>query len=220
MLPIVPDAWPYVWKLLALAAVTGFLGWETLAWASLGLTAFVVFFFRDPEREVPTDPGLVVSPADGTVLRVDSVDEPFVGGPAVRVSIFLSVFNVHVNRSPITGTVLFQTYRQGKMLPAFRDHASELNERNTLGIEGQGIRVVVHQITGMLARRIVCRVGPGDRLRRGQRFGLIKLGSCTELILPAGVELRVQPGQKVAGGRTVIARIPDVRTAEPRSPAP
>ncbi len=208
MLPIVPDAWPYVWKLLAVAAAAALLGWSALAWLALAGTAFVIFFFRDPDRIPPLDPALVVAPADGKVLRVDRVEEPFVGGPAVRVSIFLSLFNVHVNRAPITGTILFQTYRRGRMLPAFRDHASDLNERNTLGLEGQGIRVVVHQITGALARRIVCWVKPGQRLRQGERFGLIRFGSCTEVILPAGVELLVQPGQAVRGGETPVARIP------------
>ncbi len=208
MLPIVPDAWTYVWRLVALAALTALLGWSALTWLALAGAAFVVFFFRDPDRTPPLDPTLVVAPADGKVLRVDRVDEPFVGGPAVRVAIFLSLLNVHVNRSPITGTVLFQTYRQGRMLPAFRDHASDLNERNTLGLEGQGIRVVVHQITGALARRIVCRAKPGQRLRQGERFGLIRFGSCTEIILPAGVELLVQPGQRVRAGETPVARIP------------
>ncbi len=208
MLPIVPDAWPVLWKLLAGAAVTALLGWHAMAWVLVILAGFVVFFFRDPDRSPPMDRSLVVAPADGKVLRIESVSEPFVGGDGVRVAIFLSVFNVHVNRSPVTGTVLFQTYRQGRMLPAFRDHASELNERNTLGIEGQGIRALVHQITGAVARRIVCWVGPGDRLIQGQRFGLIKFGSCTELVLPASVEVLVAPGDRVRGGETPIARIP------------
>lgn len=208
MLPIVPDAWPVLWKLLAGAAITALLGWHAVAWVLVILAGFVVFFFRDPDRSPPMDRSLVVAPADGKVLRIESVSEPFVGGDGVRVAIFLSVFNVHVNRSPVTGTVLFQTYRQGRMLPAFRDHASELNERNTLGIEGQGIRALVHQITGAVARRIVCWVGPGDRLIQGQRFGLIKFGSCTELVLPASVEVLVAPGDRVRGGETPIARIP------------
>ncbi len=208
MLPIVPDAWPVLWKLLAGAAITALLGWHAVAWVLVILAGFVVFFFRDPDRSPPMDRSLVVAPADGKVLRIENVREPFVGGDGVRVAIFLSVFNVHVNRSPVTGTVLFQTYRQGRMLPAFRDHASELNERNTLGIEGQGIRALVHQITGAVARRIVCWVGPGDRLIQGQRFGLIKFGSCTELVLPASVEVLVAPGDRVRGGETPIARIP------------
>ena len=208
MLPIVPDARPVLWKLLAGAAVTALLGWHPVAWVLVVLAGFTVFFFRDPDRSPPMDRSLVVAPADGKVLRVESVDEPFVGGEGVRVAIFLSVFDVHVNRSPVTGTVLFQTYRQGRMLPAFRDHASRLNERNTLGIEGQGIRVLVHQITGAIARRIVCWVGPGDRLLQGRRFGLIKFGSCTELVLPASVEILVGPGDRVRGGETPVARIP------------
>ncbi len=208
MLPIVPDAWPVLWKLLAGAAIAALLGWHPVAWVLVGLAGFVVYFFRDPDRSPPMDRALVVAPADGRVLRIEKVDEPFVGGEGIRVAIFLSVFNVHVNRSPVTGTVLFQTYRQGRMLPAFRDHASELNERNTLGIEGQGIRVLVHQITGAVARRIVCWVGPGDRLLQGQRFGMIKFGSCTELVLPASVEVLVAVGDRVRGGETPIARIP------------
>ncbi|HSH70135.1 MAG TPA: phosphatidylserine decarboxylase family protein, partial [Deferrisomatales bacterium] len=177
-------------------------------WLFAGLTVFTAFFFRDPEREVPMDRSLVVSPADGRVMRVEAVaPDDFVGGPAVKVSIFLSVFNVHINRSPITGTVRLQQYRAGKMLPAFKSHASDENERNTLGIEGQGIRVLVHQITGFIARRIVCRKAPGDVLLQGQRFGLIKFGSCTELVLPDTVQVLVAEGEKVKGGETVIGKI-------------
>jgi len=208
MLPLAPDAWTYLWKLALAAAVCWLLDWEILAWLFAALTAFTAFFFRDPERQVPLDRSLVVSPADGKVLRVEAVGhDEFVGGPAVKVAIFLSVFNVHINRSPITGTVRLQQYRAGKMLPAFKSHASDENERNTLGIEGQGIRVLVHQITGLIARRIVCRKVPGDALLQGQRFGLIKFGSCTELVLPETVQLRVAPGEKVIGGETVIGMI-------------
>ena len=208
MLPLAQDAWTYLWKLTLVAALCWLFEWELLAWLFGALTVFTAFFFRDPERDVPLDRSLVVSPADGRVMRVEPVEqEEFVGGPAVKVSIFLSVFNVHINRSPITGTVRLKQYRQGKMLPAFKSHASEENERNTLGIEGQGIRVLVHQITGLIARRIVCRKAPGDALLQGQRFGLIKFGSCTELVMPASVEVLVTAGQKVKGGETVIGRI-------------
>lgn len=209
MLPLAQDAWTYLWKLALAAAVCWLLGWGWLGWLFAALTAFTAFFFRDPERQVPMDRSALVSPADGRVLRVESLGhEEFIGGPAVKVSIFLSVFNVHVNRSPITGTVRLQQYRAGKMLPAFKSHASDENERNTLGIEGQGIRVLVHQITGLVARRIVCRKVPGDSLLQGQRFGLIKFGSCTELVMPAHVQVLVANGQKVRGGETLIARIP------------
>lgn len=209
MPPFAPDAWPYVWKLVAAAVVCRLFGWSALFWLFAGLTGFTLFFFRDPERAAPMDRSLVTSPADGKVLRIAPVEgDEFIRGPAVKIAVFLSVFNVHINRSPITGEVRFQTYRAGKMLPAFKSHASEENERNALGIEGQGIRVVVHQITGFIARRIVSRVKPGDRLLQGQRFGLIKFGSCTELLVPAGLEILVQEGDVVRGGETVMARIP------------
>ncbi len=210
MLPIAPDAWPYLRNLAVAAALFALFGWGGLVWITLACGGFIAFFFRDPHRTPPPDRSLLVAPADGRVMRVESVGEdPFVGGPAVKIAIFLSVFDVHINRSPLTGEVRTLEYRAGRMLPAFRPHASELNERNTLGIEGQGVRVVVHQITGMLARRIVCRVAPGDRLRRGQRFGLIKLGSCTELVVPEAVEILVAPGDRVRGGETPVARLPE-----------
>ena len=210
MLPLAQDAWTYLWKLALVAVLCWLFDWGLLGWLFAGLTAFTAFFFRDPEREVPLDRSLVVSPADGRVMRVEAIGhDEFVGGPAVKVSIFLSVFNVHINRSPITGTVRLQQYRAGKMLPAFKSHASDENERNTLGIEGQGIRVLVHQITGFIARRIVCHKAPGDALMQGQRFGMIKFGSCTELVLPDTVQVLVAEGEKVKGGETVIGKISD-----------
>lgn len=208
MLPFAPDAWSYVWKLALAAVLCRLFGWSALFWLLAACTGFTLFFFRDPDREAPLDPSLVISPADGKVLRVEAVQDEFLGGPATKIAIFLSVFNVHVNRSPITGEVKFQAYRAGKMLPAFKSHASEENERNALGIEGQGIRVAVHQITGFIARRIVSRVKPGDHLLQGQRFGLIKFGSCTELVVPAGLEVLVREGDVVRGGETVMAKIP------------
>jgi phosphatidylserine decarboxylase len=211
MLPLAPDAWSYLWKLALVAALCWLFDWGLLGWLFTGLAGFTAFFFRDPERAVPLDRCLVTSPADGRVMRVEALgQDEFIGGPAVKVSIFLSVFNVHINRSPITGTVRLQHYRAGKMLPAFKSHASDENERNTLGIEGQGIRVLVHQITGFIARRIVCRKAPGDVLLQGQRFGLIKFGSCTELVLPDTVQVLVAEGEKVKGGETVIGRIGDM----------
>jgi phosphatidylserine decarboxylase len=209
MLPFAPDAWSYVWKLAAAAILCRLFGWSALFWLFAGLTGFTLFFFRDPDRSPPMDRTLLTSPADGKVLRVEPVaEDEFIGGPAVKIAIFLSVFNVHINRSPLTGVVKFQKYRAGKMLPAFKSHASEENERNALGLEGQGIRVTVHQITGFIARRIVSRVKPGDHLLQGQRFGLIKFGSCTELVVPAGLEILVKEGDVVRGGETVMARIP------------
>lgn len=208
MLPFAPDAWSFVWKLAAAAVITRLIGLPKIAWLFAALAGFTLFFFRDPNRVPPSDPSLLVSPADGKVLRIEPIaHDDFIGGPANKVAIFLSVFNVHINRSPISGTVLFQQYRPGKMLPAWKSHASEENERNSIGIEGQGIRMIVNQITGLIARRIVSRVSVGDTLTRGQRYGLIKFGSCTEFILPAHVEILVKVGDKVTGAETPVARL-------------
>lgn len=170
----------------------------------LGL--FVLFFFRNPKRESKASGESLLSPADGKVMSVSEIDEPdFIGGRAVKVTIFLSLFNVHINRSPIEGVIGYHAYREGKMLPAFKSHASEINERNTIGIEASdGFRVIVHQITGFIARRIVWWVRTGDKLARGERFGLIRFGSCTEIIMPAGTDIKVAEGQNVRGGITII----------------
>jgi phosphatidylserine decarboxylase len=141
-------------------------------------------------------------------MTVSEIYEPdFLKSKAIKISIFLSIFNVHINRSPINGIVKFTSYRPGKYLPAFKSHASEINERNTVAIEGKKAKVLVHQLTGFIARRIVCWVKEGDNLEAGERFGLIKFGSCTELIVPADVDIRVNPGSKVKGGKTIIGVI-------------
>ncbi|MHB1485086.1 MAG: phosphatidylserine decarboxylase family protein [Saccharofermentanales bacterium] len=167
---------------------------------------FVLFFFRNPRRESQASEMSVLSPADGKVMSVTEMDEPdFIGGKAVKVTIFLSLFSVHINRSPIDGVVRYHYYRDGKMLPAFKSHASEINERNSIGIESaDGFRVLVHQITGFVARRIVWWVTIGESLARGERFGLIKFGSCTEIVMPSGTEIKVAAGQSVRGGITII----------------
>jgi len=167
---------------------------------------FIVFFFRNPKREVVVSKNVILSPADGKVLSITEIDEPeFIGGKAINVSIFLSLFNVHINRSPIEGTVRFHHYREGQMLPAFKSHASDINERNTIGIEStDGFKMLVHQITGFVARRIVWWVKPGDALKRGERFGLIRFGSCTQIVVPIGTQISVIVGQKVHGGITIM----------------
>ncbi len=166
----------------------------------LGL--FSAWFFRDPERAIPEGPGLVVSPADGKVVAV--VDGP--DGPSV--AIFLNVFDVHVNRAPVGGTVESVTYRRGSFLAAFDERAGDLNEQNEVVLDGPSGRVRVRQIAGLIARRIVCRVKPGDRLRAGDRFGLIRFGSRTDLRLPRGAEILVRVGERVKGGASVIGRMP------------
>jgi phosphatidylserine decarboxylase len=167
--------------------------------AFLLVTGFMLYFFRDPERVVPADDGLIVSAADGRVTRIES------NADHKLVSVFLSPLDVHINRSPISGTVHEVTYVTGKKMPATSDNASLVNERNSLVIEGDNITVTCTQIAGILARRIVCRVKAGDNLERGQRFGLIKFGSRTDVLMPPDVEVVVKVGDRVKGGETVIA---------------
>lgn len=172
--------------------------------------AFTVYFFRDPERTIPQGDSLLVSPADGKVVGIDSVEHvPFLDGPAKRVSIFLSIFNVHINRSPIKGKIDYRHYTPGEYLPAFEPKASVKNERNSIGIEApDGYRILVTQIAGLIARRILCWKNPGDTLKCGERFGLIRFGSRTDLYVPMDTKIEVKLGQKVQGGATVIARRP------------
>jgi len=205
--PIAKDAFVYILVLFIITFIL-YLIYKPLSIITLVLLLFVVFFFRNPYRKIPPGENLVVSPADGRVMSITEIDEPeFIKARAIKVSIFLSIFNVHVNRSPIRGQVSFVSYRPGKFLPAFKSHASEINERNTVGIENGSMKVLVYQITGFIARRIVCWVKKGDSLERGERFGLIKFGSCTEVVLPVNVDIQVKPGDKVKGGKTIIGVI-------------
>ena len=204
----------YPWVLIPLLAALA-LGLTGFLYASLALllsaalllvvAAFMAYFFRDPQRAVPSEPGLVVSPADGRVTRVEKLS-PVDGESHTVVSIFLSPFDVHVNRSPIAGTIVDVTYTEGRFTSATSDRASLLNEQNALTIKGEELTVVCRQIAGVLARRIVCWKRPGDELERGERFGLIKFGSRTDLVLPAWVEVCVGVGARVRGGVTVIGR--------------
>jgi phosphatidylserine decarboxylase len=207
--PIASAGWGYLFILGIITSILYATYWPVSILTGL-LFVFVAFFFRNPARAIPTDKNLVTSPADGVVMSVSNVDENlFIHGPVKKVNIFLSVFNVHINRSPISGEVKYINYVSGKFLPAFKSHASEINERNYVGIESDGYKVLVCQITGFIARRIVCYVKEKTTLEKGQRFGLIKFGSCTEIFLPNEIEILVNPGDKVKGGETVIGRLPD-----------
>jgi len=205
--PISRDGWLYL-AVLVLIMILSYYLWSWLTIIPGILFLFVLYFFRNPERTIPSDELTLVSPADGVVMDVERVyEDKFFLGESIRIRIFLSLFNVHVNRSPMAGKIVFRTYRPGKMLPAFKSHASELNEKNYIGIENQYLRILVTQVTGFIARRIVCWVKEGDEVSRGERFGLIKFGSCTELFLPPDVKVSVSQGDKVVGGQSILGRV-------------
>ena len=209
---MVKEGYPWVLVPLAAGLLAGllYLFWPALpllllAAVLLLLTGFMAYFFRDPQRVVPGESGLVVSPADGRVTRVEKLSGGGADSPTV-VSIFLSPFDVHVNRAPIAGTVIDVTYTKGRFTAATSDNASLVNEQNALTIKGERMTVVCKQIAGVLARRIVCWKRPGDTLELGERFGLIKFGSRTDLVLPPEVEVVVGVGARVTGGASVIGR--------------
>lgn len=174
--------------------------------AVLGI--YCIYFFRNPNRTIPQDENLIVSPADGTVQDIVDLDsDDFVKARCKKVVIFLSVFDVHVNRSPIAGEIKLQKYVCGRFRPAYKDSVGFENERHLLGIENEKIRVTVTQIAGILARRIVSWVTLDDKLDKGELYGLIRFGSCTEIVVPENVEIKVAKGEKVRGGETVIGVI-------------
>lgn len=201
---------------LGLIVVALLLWWLT---GSIGISAiplvlavFFLWFFRDPSRRIPNGPGEIVSPADGQVTEAEWLETP--DGSRLRLSIFLNVFDVHVNRSPIEGTVKLVNYKTGLYLNAMRADSNVLNEQNVVVIENENCSVQVKQIAGLLARRIVCWVKPGDTLQRGERFGLIKFGSRVDVLMPADANLKVKKGDRVKGGSTVLAVIPAKNTVE------
>lgn len=184
--------------------------WAPLFWLGLGATVWCYYFFRDPVRVVPQQPGLVLSPADGIVSLIEEVSPTADLGlgiePLIRVSVFMSVFNCHVNRAPIAGKVVNVVYRHGKFLNASLDKASDQNERNSITIQApDGSRIGVVQIAGLIARRIVCFVHEGDLVDIGHRFGLIRFGSRLDVYLPKGVQPLVYVGQTAVAGETIIA---------------
>lgn len=205
----------------ALCIVAAFLAWETIAWPLAGLTVGILAFFRDPERIVPQDPAYVISPADGLVSLIQQVEPPrelqvddgsgvpgLGSGPVTRISIFMSVFDVHINRAPVSGIVRRLVYIPGKFLNADLDKASEENERQHILIEGNnGVPIAFTQIAGLVARRIVPFVKPGDILAAGQRVGLIRFGSRVDVYLPQGTDAKVVLGQKVVAGETILAEL-------------
>jgi phosphatidylserine decarboxylase len=205
------ELWLYGTALAVAAVLSGFF-LPYLVPVPVLLLAFVFYFFRDPAREAPSGPGLLLSPADGRVTEIVECDEPLLGGTACRVSIFLSLFDVHLNRAPCSGRVASTAYRPGRFVNAMKGESARVNESNTVVIESDevpGVRVLVKQIAGVLARRIVCDCTAGCTVARGQRLGMIKFGSRTDLCVPIArlAELRVGKGDVVRAGVSVIGVI-------------
>jgi len=204
-IPIAAEGWPFI---IPLSIVTGLLfalGWKNTAYLSLMLTLFVLFFFRDPERTIPSGAGVVVSPADGKVIVIKDIYEPsYLKQDVKQISIFLSVFNVHVNRSPLGGAVEIVKYNPGKFHVASVDKASLDNEQTAMVIASGKDKILVKQIAGLIARRIVCYARPGDTIKTGERYGLIRFGSRVDIFLPRTAEIKVKLGDRVKGAQDVI----------------
>jgi phosphatidylserine decarboxylase len=189
---------------LVIAVAAWLLGWKWPAAMFLFLAAFVLYFFRDPERELPADPAAVVSPADGRVVEI--AEEPLEGRPGRRVSIFLSIWDVHVNRAPVAGAIRRIEYRPGRFYAALRSRASAENEQNVIHLSTERGEILFKQIAGWIARRVLCWKAEGDGVARGERVGMIRFGSRVDLWLPREAELVVRRGQHVRAGSSVLAR--------------
>lgn len=204
---IAREGYPFILICVAACALCSFFSYTLAAlWVGAGL--FVAFFFRNPQRVPPEGTDIIVSPADGRVCAIEDIDNsPYEGGPAIKVSIFMSVLNVHMNRMPVAAKVSNVIYKPGKFLVASLDKASEHNEQNILVLERScGGKLAMVQIAGLIARRIVCYVKPGDALNAGQRLGLIRFGSRVDLYLPKTNSIDVKMGERVKAGKTVIGR--------------
>ena len=215
--PMHPEGRKFVAIFAAITLVL-FLIWDVLGWVGIGLTIWCYYFFRDPERVSPQGDSLVLSPADGIVSLIEPAVPPSELGlpdtPLTRVSVFMSVFNCHINRAPVAGEITAVSYRPGKFFNASLDKASSDNERNSLVIRrDDGRDIVVVQIAGLVARRIVCFVKPSDRVMSGERFGLIRFGSRLDVYLPQGVDPLVRVGQTMIAGETILADLKEQKQA-------
>ena len=219
VIPMHPEGRKFVAIFAAITAAL-WLVWEPLFWLGVGMTVWCYYFFRDPVRSVAQKPGLILSPADGVISLITKTVPPtemLLGDkPLTRVSVFMNVFNCHVNRAPMAGTVIAITYHHGKFVNASLDKASEHNERNSITIEGADkIRIGVTQIAGLVARRIVCFTKVGNGLSMGERFGLIRFGSRLDVFLPDGIEPAVGLGQMAVAGETVLAHLGELNEEWP-----
>lgn len=208
--PVAREGVLFIVPLAGISILLWILGLPVPAGFLTLLTLFVLYFFRDPERSIPPNEKGILSPADGKVIQLAACrEERFLKGPAIKVSIFMSLFNVHVNRIPLKGKIVQRAYSAGKFMRANLDNASFQNEQNVLLLETPGqARLLFIQIAGLIARRIVCRVNPGDAVSRGDRFGLIRFGSRLDVYMPSNTQVQVQLGQKVFGGKTILGILP------------
>ncbi|MDJ0685690.1 MAG: phosphatidylserine decarboxylase [Alphaproteobacteria bacterium] len=216
MVPIHREGWPFITLFGVITLIATLFGGETLFWIGALLTGWCTYFFRNPDRITPTRPGLLISPADGVVQMIRKVDPPpeleYAGPPTVRISIFMNVFDVHVNRVPIAGRVTKLHYRPGKFLNASMDKASVDNERQSVLMETEdGEQVAFVQIAGLVARRILCDLEPAQDIETGERFGMIRFGSRVDVYLPERCAPLVVEGQRAVAGETVLANMADKR---------
>ena len=204
---IAKEGWPFILGFWLVAALVWWLGWMIAFWIWIPVAVWCVAFFRDPERAGERGPNVVIAPADGKVVSIVDVDEPsFVGGRAQRVAIFMNVFDVHVNRYPMDGTVRYRHYNAGEFGHAAEDKASELNEQSSVGLSTSKGKVLVRQIAGLVARRIITDHQPGTEVKQGARMGLIRFGSRVDVFLPPNATIAVRVGDRTQAGRSVIAR--------------
>lgn len=206
LLPIASGVYNYVVVLVLASLVFFAFGLSALGYISICMLLFILFFFRDPKRHVPSGNNIIASPADGKILCIENVyEDTFFHSEATRIVIVLSLFDVHINRSPIDGVVKYKKYTHGKFIPVFKDHFCNDNERNSIGIEhSNGVKVLVNQITGFLARRIVCNARKNSNLALGEKYGMIKFGSCVELFIPTNTTLKVSTGDRVKALSSII----------------
>ena len=206
--PIAREGWPFLTIAMVVALVLSYLQWWVLAALAWIVAVFILQFFRDPARAIPAQANAVLSPADGKVVLVAKARDPYLDRDALKISVFMNVFNVHSNRSPVDGTVRNKWYHAGSFLNAALDKASLENERNALHIvTAGGVDVTCVQIAGLIARRILCYVGPGDALARGQRYGFIRFGSRVDVYLPPATAPQVAVGDTVYATTTILARL-------------
>ncbi len=205
-MPVAREGWPFIIGALAIALPLWVTGWWFLFVPWIAVTIWIVAFFRNPDRPGPRGDELIIAPADGLVVSIISLDEPtFLGGAATRVSIFMNVFDVHVNRYPASGTVAWREYHPGRFLNAATEKASRENEQSSIGLDTPRGKLLVRQIAGLVARRIITDHPQGTTVIQGDRLGLIRFGSRVDVFLPPGTETRVREGERTRAGQTVIA---------------